>query len=56
MIAWIDGIRGVSPPEWAIDLIYAEKWGLAPWELEEAPDIWVERQNLLDRLRQFAKR
>jgi len=26
-----------------IDLLIAKEWGIPPWEVEDAPDIWVQR-------------
>jgi len=41
----------VSPPDWVEDLIYAEKWGIKPWEMDDVPAIWIERQQLFDHFR-----
>ena len=42
---------GVSPPAWIMTLGLAEIWNIPPWEVEEAPLIWVTRQAEYNRLR-----
>jgi len=41
-----------EPPDWVVDLVLADKWHMPPWEVaENAPLIWVARQNALDEAR-----
>lgn len=33
-----------SLPDWVVYLKLAERWGIPPWEVEEAPYLWIVRQ------------
>lgn len=28
---------------WVVSLRIAEEWGLPPWEVDEAPALWIDR-------------
>jgi hypothetical protein len=33
----------VSPPWWTAHFTFAELWHVKPWELGEAPAVWIIR-------------
>ncbi len=45
-------------PSWVTVLIMAEKWGVPPWEVGDAPGslMWAARQNALDEAREWKRR
>ena len=36
-------MSGQPPPDWYTALAAAEAWGLPPWEVEDAPAVWLDR-------------
>ena len=47
---WCDGLTGA--PAGAIELLIAEDGGIPPWEVEDAPAIWIDRWLALKEARQ----
>jgi len=41
-ITWLEGYGG-TPPWWVELCILADRWHIPPWELDEAPAMWVKR-------------
>jgi hypothetical protein len=44
-MAWLQGNQGVRPPWWVSHLVLADRWGMKPWEMGDAPLVWVIRAN-----------